>query len=240
MNGEKSRLEEVAKWYQSLEGFYSRLVAYGFVTFMKHFKGNTVLELGCADGLMTEMLIKHFDKVVVVDGASKFCREVKSKLENNNLIVICSLFEELNLSIKFDTIIMAHTLEHVDKPVQIISSAKDWLNDNGVILISVPNANSLHRLAGVKMGLLTKCEELNDLDKRLGHRRVYTQEALRNDIELAGLKIKEMGGVFLKPLTNSQIEEWWTEEMMDAFYELGKDFPEIAGEIYAICQISLP
>ena len=45
-----------------------------------------------------------------------------------------------------------------------------------------------------------------------------------------------MGGVFLKPLTNSQIEKWWTEEMMDAFYELGKEYPEIAAEIYAVCE----
>jgi hypothetical protein len=86
------------------------------------------------------------------------------------------------------------------------------------------------------MGLLKRVDELNELDKKLGHRRVYSWETLKKDIEKAGLKIKAMGGVFLKSLTNSQIEKWWTEEMMDAFYELGKEYPEIAAEIYAVCE----
>jgi hypothetical protein len=45
-----------------------------------------------------------------------------------------------------------------------------------------------------------------------------------------------MGGVFLKPLSNGQIQDHWTTAMVEAFFELGKDFPEIAGEIYAICR----
>jgi len=237
MNDEKLRLEKVSEWYKSSSGFYGRLVAYGFITFVPHFKGNTILELGCADGLMTEMFVKYFDRVVAVDGASKYCEEVKCKISHTNLTVICSLFEDLKLDEKFDTIIVAHILEHVRDPVLLIKTAKKWLKDDGVILINVPNANSLHRQAGVKMGLLNRCDGLNDLDKKLGHRRVYTPNTLRKDIESAELTIKKMGGVFLKPLTNSQIDNWWTERMMDAFYELGKDYPEIAGEVYAVCQL---
>lgn len=234
---EKSKLKEISNDVIYSAGFNGKLINYRALELSRHFKENTVLELGCADGLMTEMLLRHFNKVVAVDGAAKYCNEVKSKIRHKNLTVICSLFEDLKLDEKFDTIIIAHILEHVDDPVQLIKTAKEWLNDDGVILVDVPNANSLHRQAGVKMGLLNKCDELNDLDKKLGHRRVYTPDTLRKDIASAGLKIKEMGGVFLKPLTNSQVEKWWTEEMMDAFYELGKDYPEIAGEIYAVCQL---
>ena len=234
--GEIQRLNNVSEWYSSRKGLDSKLILYRAKTLLPYFKGSKVLELGCADGLMTEMLVKHFKRVVAVDGSSKFCDEVRSRIKTDNLEVVCSLFEDFEVNEKFDTIIMAHILEHVENRVQMLKLANNWLKDNGVILIDVPNANSIHRKAGVKMGLLKRVDELNELDKKLGHRRVYTWETLQKDIKEAGLKIKKCGGVFLKPLTNSQIEKWWTEEMMDAFYELGKEYPEIAAEIYAVCE----
>lgn len=78
---------------------------------------------------------------------------------------------------------MAHILEYVESPSLIINRAKTWLKDSGVILIDVPNANSIHRQAGVKMGLLKRVDDLNELDKKLGHRRIYTWETLQKDIK---------------------------------------------------------
>jgi 2-polyprenyl-3-methyl-5-hydroxy-6-metoxy-1,4-benzoquinol methylase len=236
LENEKKRLEEIADDIKYSEDFNGKLMRYRLMELMHYFKGKNVLELGCADGLMTETLVKIFDRVVSVDASYKYCQEVKSRIKSNKLEVICSLFEDLVLDERFDTIIMAHILEHVNDQIQILKLAKNWLNEGGVILIDVPNANSLHRQAGVKMGLLDKCDDLNDLDKKLGHRRVYSKESLRKDVEFVNLKIITEGGVFLKPLTNSQIEKWWSKEMMDAFYELGKEFPDIAGEIYVVCE----
>jgi hypothetical protein len=71
----------------------------------------------------------------------------------------------------------------------------------------------------------------------LGHRRVYTMDGLKADIRSAGIEIVATGGIFLKPLANQQIEASWTEPMMDGFYELGKEFAEYAGEIYAVCRL---
>lgn len=232
---EQNRLRNVAEWYSS-QGFYARLVKYCYLSLKPHFKKGSCLELGCADGSMTQLLVSYFEKVVAVDGSAKFCEITRNRVEADNLEVVCSLFEDFEPNEKFDTIIMAHILEHVENPILIMQRTKTWLKDNTVTLIDVPNANSIHRQAGVKIGLLKRADELNELDKKLGHRRVYTWQTLQKDIKEAGLKIKEMGGVFLKPLTNSQIEDWWTEEMMDAFYGLGKEYPEIAAEIYAVCE----
>lgn len=236
LRNEKARLEKIAKNIRYKTSFNGKLMYYRSLEIIPYSRGKTALELGCADGLMTEMLIKYFKKVVAVDGSAKFCKITRNRIKSNNLEVKCSLFEKLELNEKFDTIILAHILEHVEDPILIIKKAKSWVKDNGVILLDVPNANSIHRQAGVKMGLLKKVDELNELDKKLGHRRVYTWETLQKDIKKAGLNIKVMGGVFLKPLTNSQIEKWWTEEMMNAFYELGKEYPEMAAEIYAVCE----
>ena len=55
---------------------------------------------------------------------------------------------------------------------------------------------------------------------------------------MAGLNVIKMGGVFFKPLSNQQIQEQWTDEMIQGFYELGKDFPEYAADLYVVCELS--
>jgi hypothetical protein len=50
----------------------------------------------------------------------------------------------------------------------------------------------------------------------------------------AGVRVVSSGGIFLKPLTNKQIEETWTERMMDGFFELGKVFPQNSAELYVV------
>lgn len=45
-------------------------------------------------------------------------------------------------------------MEHVDNPIEIVKLAKDWLEEDGVMLLGVPNALSIHRLATVKIGML--------------------------------------------------------------------------------------
>lgn len=215
--------------------FNAFLMLYCLDTLKDYFRGEFCLELGCAGGLWTKELVKHFKRVVAVDGDQEFVEKTRDRVESNNLEVIHSLFEEYNPNDKFDTIIMAHILEHVEDPILVLRRAEKWLGNGGVILISVPNANSIHRQAGVKMGLLNKTDQLNEVDRKIGHKRVYERKSLQEDIESAGLKNSKMGGVFLKSLTNAQIEEMFNEEMMNAFYELGKEYPEIAAEIYAVC-----
>jgi hypothetical protein len=46
-------------------------------------------------------------------------------------------------------------------------------------------------------------------------------------------------GVFFKPLSNEQIQYHWTEEMIQGFYAVGKDFPDQAAEMYAVCRALL-
>src|SRR6201999_2092727 len=111
-----------------------------------------------------------------------------------------SLFETFRPEGTFDAIIMEHVLEHVEDPVAILRLATPWLAPDGVIVVGVPNADSFHRLAAVKMGLLADVHELNARDHEVGHRRVYDWDGLRADIAAAGLAVAHMdGGVFKAP-----------------------------------------
>jgi 2-polyprenyl-3-methyl-5-hydroxy-6-metoxy-1,4-benzoquinol methylase len=126
-------------------------------------------------------------------------------------------------------------LEHIEDPVMVLSKIYNWLSDEGVLLVSVPNAKSIHRMVAVEMGLLKNEYELNERDHELGHYRVYDMSLLKKHLQDAGFSVVETGGVFLKPLSNGQIEKNWTAEMIEGFYKAGKYFPESCAEIFVVC-----
>lgn len=215
------------------EGVMQKATAYCGQLFRRymHKEGN-VLELGPAEGIMTDILYPYFEDYTIVDGADFWVEEIVKKYPGIDGYV--SLFEEFKPTRTFDNIVLGHVLEHVENPVDIIKQVSSWLSHGGRILAAVPNSNSIHRQAAVLMGMLKSEKELNDTDKKNGHRRVYDMEMLSKDFTDAGLKVVASGGYWLKPESNGQINENWTENMIDSFLELGEKYPEIAGEIYII------
>jgi hypothetical protein len=131
---------------------------------------------------------------------------------------------------------MSHVLEHIKDTALVLGKIYNWLQDDGVFLVSVPNAKSIHRLVAVQMGLLNSEYELNDRDHELGHYRVYDLELLKEDVIKAGFKVIESGGYFFKPVTNGQIENNWTPDMIEGFYKVGNLFQENCAEIYVVCK----
>ncbi len=232
---EKQHLESLSNWYlQEQLDFDKKLIYFRYQTIKPHLTGLLGLELGSGDGQMTQYLINHFEELTVIDGSLNLLNQIP---EYPNLVKVHSLFENFDSPQKFNSIIMEHILEHVKDPIELLKQVQKWLTSKGTIIIGVPNGNSIHRLVAVKMGLLKESCELNQRDHALGHRRVYTSQTFRQDLEASGLIISHIGGVFFKPLSNQQIQDHWTEQMIQGFYELGKDFPEYAAEIYAVCEL---
>jgi 2-polyprenyl-3-methyl-5-hydroxy-6-metoxy-1,4-benzoquinol methylase len=232
---EHARVETLSDWYLKEQlDFDKRLIRFRYETIKPKLVGKRGLELGPAEGEMTQFLIDDFEEMTIVEGSLDLLEQIP---ERQNLTKIHALFEDFQPEQPFDSIILEHVLEHVEDPVGLLAKVKNWLAPNGRLFLGVPNGNSIHRLAAVKMGLLDNPCQLNSRDHALGHRRVYVPQTFKLDIEKSGLNLIEIGGVYLKPLSNSQIQENWSEEMIQGFYELGKDFPEHAAEIYAICQV---
>lgn len=220
--------------YSSLGDCMDAATEYCGKIFRRHMNEGSVLELGPAHGVMTQLLNRYYKDYTVVDGSKIWIQELKKKLPE----VVCynCYFEEFSPTRKYDNIILGHVLEHVDDPVQILKLCKTWLNVDGHILSAVPNAHSLHRQAAVKMGLLQSEDQLNDTDRSIGHKRVYNWDMMRTHVENAGLSVVKMGGYWLKPLSNAQINRSWDTQMVDAFLELGELYPEISAEIYVVAE----
>lgn len=230
---EKSRLETLADNFSSEHGFNARLIDYGFETLQPFFTGvGNCLELGCADGRMTRKLVERFPNLTVVDASSKYIETMQQKFPTVN--AVCSLFEEFKPTQQYDLIIMSHILEHVEDPVAVLKLAKPWLTPKGRIAVTVPHANSIHRQVGLIMGVIQSMTELSEADFRIGHRRYYTKETLLQDIASADLASYHVGGIYFKSLSNAQMEERLNQQQMDAFYELGKKYPDLCAELFVV------
>jgi 2-polyprenyl-3-methyl-5-hydroxy-6-metoxy-1,4-benzoquinol methylase len=229
---ERDVLERVAadSWYADrVNGAGARYCARVFARF---WSGERALELGPAEGLLTETIAEHFDHLVLVDGSESFCRLLRERFPAAE--VHCRLFEEFEPAARFDAVVLGHVLEHVAEPAGLLRRVKEWLEPEGRIFAAVPNARSLHRQAAVIMGLLGSEDEWSEADRHHGHRRIYEPETLRREFEAAALRVEVFGGYWLKPLSNAQIERDWSDEMIEAFMALGERYPEIAGEIYVV------
>jgi len=206
------------------------MISYIAKDLSKLYTGDSCLVLGPSEGGEQEKpLSSYFKRVVCVDGSSRVLAKLKEACPD--YVYVHSLFEELKMSEQFDTILLMHVLEHVKNPVALLRSLKPNLKKSGRLIACVPNARSLHRLLGVKMRLIKTPYELGESDFKVGHRRVYDMGALKRDIKSAGLREFDSGGIFLKPLSNPQLEKLGYE-VADGFYELGKEFPESCAEIW--------
>lgn len=220
--------------FSSYEGFNAQLIKWRYEVLARHFVGSTCLELGSSDGQGTVRLLDHFASVTAVDGSVSASARLRQLQPDPRLTVVCSYFEDFDVPERFDTIVAAHILEHVDNPAQVLSIAIKHLAPGGRILVDVPNANSLHRQLGVLMGMLETETSLNDADVSIGHQRVFTPDSFRAEITASGLLIENFGGIFLKLLSNSQTEQQFDEFQLQGMAALGERFPELASEIYVV------
>jgi SAM-dependent methyltransferase len=227
------RVDDSATFYtRSFLRVDYKLAEYGFRTMKPFFKGETALELGPASGYMTKNLVKEFRVLHLVEGSKLLIDQIPAY---ENVTKFNSLFEEFETELQYDTIIMSHVLEHIYDPLIVLKKIFKWLKRDGVFIIAVPNANSLHRLVAVEMGLLPDQYTLNQRDNELGHYRVYDLVTLKEHAETAGFTVVQSGGYFLKPISNGQIEQDWDESMIEGFFKVGKHFQNNCAEIYVIC-----
>lgn len=232
MQKEKDRLEHVALNSTYTENVNSSMILYCYNIVKRELSLNKTLELGPAEGVMTNFLVNDSKELTVVEGSKVFSDNLKQKYAS--IKVYNSLFEDFKTDEKFDSIILGHVLEHVENPVEILNLVKNWLTPDGLVFAAVPNSNSIHRQVAVLMGLLEKENSMSELDLHHGHRRVYNYKEFQEDFTKAGLNIIKTGGYWFKPVSNAQIAQSWSKEMLDAFMVLGEKYPETAAETYVI------
>lgn len=197
--------------------------------------GESLLEMGPADGLSTEHLYEAVKDLEVVDASTIYLDAIRKKMPE----IKCheSLFEEFIPCRKYDNIYMGHVLEHVKDPELIISKASTWLNPNGRIIASVPNADSVHRELGVRLGLLQKTTDLNESDISIGHRRVFQRHEFEALFQTSNLRIIESSGFFLKFYANSELQNRFNREFIFELMRIGQMCPDNSAELFLVAEL---
>jgi 2-polyprenyl-3-methyl-5-hydroxy-6-metoxy-1,4-benzoquinol methylase len=236
---EAARLEDVAARYSGHEGLDATLVRYSVGRLLEHMPGGRCLEMGPADGASTAILAGAYGRVDCVEGSPTLAADLRRRL-GDAVAVTCALFEEFAPRARYDAVYAVQVLEHLADPVAVLRRAAEWLAPGGCIAISVPNADSLHRLLGVEMGVLATADAMTERDHLLGHRRVYTRTLLDQHVAAADLEILWRGSSFLKPLANGQLEALADDRLYDALDRLVEHFPDHGADLLVVAQRRTP
>ena len=159
----------------------------------------SVLEVGAGIGGLTKIYLRNrfYKKWTCIEPDKKNYKKLKKNLEiyskKNNLEIINSSIEDyLKVSKKFDLIILADVLEHLQNDKEILFRLYKILNSKGRIILFTPACQYLY----------------SKFDKEIGHFRRYSFETLENIIpnnsEILMLKYIDSFGFFAS-LTNKLI-----------------------------------
>jgi SAM-dependent methyltransferase len=232
MKDEVSRLDGISSYYKSNIAMLNKnfISYYTFMLVKEFMKPGFAIQMGIGDGYSSRELKHLFSRFLITEGSKRLVEEHAKNFE----IVQC-MFEDFVPDEKCDTIICTHVLEHVENPIDVLKQVRTWIKDDGILIVTIPNANSLHRRIGVAMGLISDVCQLSDMDKRVGHRRVYTIQDIKRDLHVGGFIISQLGGYMVKS-TSYENMGVPSKSYLDACYKVSRTLPpDICSSLVAIC-----
>lgn len=189
----------------------------------------SLLELGLGHGITATAFGRHFQRHVVIDASPAVIANFRHHHPQSRAEIVESYFENFDTDERFEVIVFGFVLEHVNDPVQVLRHFRPFLAPGGRMFVAVPNAEVLNRRLGHLAGLLPDITELSDHDRLLGHKRYYTVRTLRCDLERAGYRVERLEGIYLKPLTTSQmLSHNFDERIIEALCTVAIEYPELS------------
>lgn len=170
--------------------FHSKLLKYTAEKIKPLYtRGNCLVCGPSINGEIEKDLPNYYNRIICIDKDEDILNTFKDNVKSDKFELMIDNLEAIDIerlgNIKFDTILALHILEHLDNPIDFLKTLKLLLADNGKIIIVVPNAESLHRHLGVKMGIIETIYDLGEEDIRVGHKRIYSTPS-RKHLPLGG------------------------------------------------------
>lgn len=147
-----------------------------FLRFLfKHIKNKkilNILEIGCGSCFILKKLKKRGFNVVGLDPSPLTVKEALK----DDIKVYEGFFPNPKIKEKFDLIFHIDVLEHIPQPIEFLKSIRKKINDNGYIVIKVPDCTD-----SIKTGDISF----------ITHQHVnnFTENSLKNLVQFCGFKI---------------------------------------------------
>lgn len=167
---------------QDIFGVHQKIISYVGT-------GKNVLEAGCASGYLAREFQKNGCWVTGIEidltaarKAKKYCQEViAGDIENPKTIAQLQ-------NRRFEVILLADVLEHLRNPESILKQLVKYLEDDGQMIISVPNIGFLT----VRLRLLLGQFDYSDwgiMDRT--HLHFFTKDSISTLVKNSGLEIEK-------------------------------------------------
>ena len=151
------------------------LMSFILSTLNKYKYIQTILELGCGGCYILNKLKHKNYKVVGVDPSPIAVKAGEDKC----LTVINDFYPTEKYSSKVDCIFHSDVLEHIDNPISFLRKQYEGLNDNGILIIAVPDCTESICYGDISMALHQ-------------HINYFTINTLRRLVENAGFGILDI------------------------------------------------
>lgn len=101
---------------------------------------NRFLDIGCGVGHYLQLAKKHFEELFGVEPSISSAKTAKEK----GFSIIHDYFHDgLSFESGFDAISIIEVLEHLEQPAVLFEQAARLLNENGILLVEVPNGQRI-------------------------------------------------------------------------------------------------
>jgi 2-polyprenyl-3-methyl-5-hydroxy-6-metoxy-1,4-benzoquinol methylase len=151
-----------------------------------HTRGLSLLDVGTGSGLLPHLAKEKGYEVEGTDLSKHVSENVPAKA---GFQIHHGTLEEIAFTRQYDIITMLHVLEHTSNPLSTLRRAQELLNDNGYLVVVVPNYQSLDsRIKDILSRFKLKKRPYKHL--ALGHHNyVFSIKSLELLGEKAGLRI---------------------------------------------------
>lgn len=103
------------------------------------YRPNSVLEIGCGAGCFLEKISNFTERAKGIDINENALNECRSKNLTVSFGDISSREYLIDVSKKFDMVVLFEVLEHLKNPNMVFSHINEILNDDGLLIVAVPN-----------------------------------------------------------------------------------------------------
>ena len=229
---DKDTVNKIAEHYKSSGDFDAINTTLASRIICPYCENRSVLEVGCASGEMTKDLVEMAASVTVVEPTSRFSDGVQRRFGSRVRVLNCFM-EDIEEPLRYDVIVVASLLHHLEDPCGFLGAAGRLLNERGVLLATVPNMTSLHRQLGVKAGALRDVSDATKTNVTFQQPGRFVKASLEALFHRSGYEILESYPYMLKPFSNEQMAKLhlgWP--IIDALFEIGKEHPDLASHLF--------